>query len=145
MAKTLIDVLSNASNVSHKGFTFLNDALEPDEWSFADLSREADRRARYFRSLGLKQGDRLAMIVPDGKDFVLSFVGAVRAGIVPVPMYPPLALGKLDSYIDTAGRILGAAGAKMLLTTKQVSPILWSLLSKVKTLKDIVLTEKVAK
>lgn len=145
MAETLIDVLNEASDVTHKGYTFLDDALTADEWSFADLSKEADRRARYFRSLGLEQGDRLAMVVPEGKDFVLSFFGAVRAGIVPVPMYPPLALGKLDSYIDTAAKIMASAGAKMLLTSKQVSPILWSLLSKVKSLKDIIVTDKVAK
>ncbi|MCB9649107.1 MAG: fatty acyl-AMP ligase [Deltaproteobacteria bacterium] len=144
MAETLIDVLLDASNVTHKGYTFLDDAMSAEEWSFADLAQEADRRAAYFRSLGLKQGDRLGMIVPDGKDFVLSFFGAVRAGIVPVPMYPPLALGKLDSYVDTATRILSTAGAKMLLTNKQVSPILWSLLSRVKGLEDIILTEKVA-
>ncbi len=143
MAKTLVEGLAAAGVVDHKGYTFLDDRLEPREWSFAKISAEADRRARYFRSLGLEKGDRLAMIVPDGEDFVLSFFGAVRAGIVPVPMYPPLALGKLDSYIDTAARILGTASAKMLLTTKQVSPILWSLLSRVDSLREIVLSEKV--
>ncbi len=143
MTQTLVDGLAAAAAIDHKGYTFLDDRLEGEEWSFARISAEADRRARYFRSLGLEKGDRLAMIVPDGEDFVLSFFGAVRAGIVPVPMYPPLALGKLDSYIDTAARILGTASAKMLLTTKQVSPILWSLLSRVETLEEIVLTEKV--
>ena len=143
MVATLVDALANAAAVEHKGYTFLDDRLDPREWSFAKISEETDRRARYFRSLGLEKGDRLAMIVPDGEDFVLSFFGAVRAGIVPVPMYPPLALGKIDSYVDTAARILKTANAKMLLTTKQVSPILWSLLSRVSGLEEIVLTEKV--
>lgn len=143
MVETLIDVLNDARSVTHKGYTFLNDALEGEEWSFQALSEEADRRARYFLSMGLKPGDRLAMVVPEGEDFVLSFFGAVRAGIIPVPMYPPLALGKLDSYIDTAARILTTAGARMLLTTKQVSPILWSLIGKVKGLEDIILTQRV--
>ncbi len=144
MVETLIDVLTDASSITHQGFTFLDDAMVPEEWSFAEVVKETQRRARFFRSLGLKQGDRLAMIIPEGKDFVLSFLGAVQAGVVPVPMYPPMALGKIDSYIETAGRILGAAGTKMLLTTKQVSPILWSLLSKVKSLQDIVVVDKFA-
>ncbi len=143
MPQTLIEVLHNAASTSHKGYTFLDDRLNPREWSFERISQEADRRARYFLSLGLKKGDRLAMIVPDGEDFVLSFFGAVRAGIVPVPMYPPLALGKIDSYIDTAGRILSAAGARMLLTNKQVAPILWSLIDKVPSMEDFIFTEKV--
>src|SRR5688572_21849735 len=104
MVRTLVDVLQQAASVTHKGFTFLDDRLAESVWSFAELSREAARRARIFRTLGLNPGDRIAMIVPDGEDFVLSFFGAVRAGLVPVPMYPPLALGKIDSYVDAAAR-----------------------------------------
>ena len=143
MVQTLIDVLSRAAPITHKGFTFLDDRLEAQDWTFAAMAAEADRRARYFRSLGLTKGDRLAMIVPDGEDFVLSFLGAIRAGVVPVPMYPPLALGKLDTFIDSATRILRSSGARMLLTTRRVAPVLWSLLSRAPELEDILLTHKV--
>lgn len=144
MVQTLIDVLRRATPISHKGFTFLDDHLEAEDWTFAALAEEADRRARYFLSLGLTQGDRLAMVIPDGKDFVLSFLGAIRAGIVPVPMYPPLALGKLDSFIDAATRILRTSGARMLLTTRRVAPVLWSLVSRAPDLEDILLTHKIS-
>lgn len=144
MVQTLIDVIHKAASISHKGYTFLNDRLEPEDWSFQELAEEADRRARYFRSVGLTKGDRLAMIVPDGKEFILSFLGATRAGIVPVPMYPPLALGKLDSFMDSTTRILRTSEARMLLTSKQVAPVLWSLLSRASDLEDILLTHKVA-
>lgn len=145
---TLISLIEGAAQYDGRGYTFLgNDGkstqLSERFWSFAALRQEAERRGRYFRSLGLEKGDRLAMIVPEGEDFVLNFFGAVMAGVVPVPMYPPLALGKLDSYIDSAARVLTTSGAKMLLTTKQVSPIVWSLVSRVAGLKDLLLTEKV--
>jgi fatty-acyl-CoA synthase len=142
MIRTLIDVLHQAAAITHKGYTFLDDLLQPREWSFADLSREAARRARIFRTLGLKKGDRVAMIVPDGEDFVLNFFGAVRAGLVPVPMYPPLALGKLDAYVDAASRIITTSGARMLVTSKAVAPVVWSLVGRVSTLEDLVLVEK---
>src|SRR5688572_30960180 len=144
MIRTLVDVLRHAASISHKGYTFLDDLLQPREWSFADLSNEAARRARIFRTLGLKKGDRVAMIVPDGEDFVLNFFGAVRAGLVPVPMYPPLALGKLDAYVDAASRIVATSGARMLLTSKQVAPIVWSLVDRVASLEDLLLVEKLA-
>ena len=144
MPETLIDVLLHASQTNDRGYTFLDDRLNPREWSFEDIHREAERRGRYFRQLGLQKGDRLAMIIPDGQDFILSFLGAVRAGIVPVPMYPPLALGKLDSYMDTAVRIMKTAKAKMLLTSTGMSSILWSLVSRVPSLEGgIHTTEKV--
>jgi fatty-acyl-CoA synthase len=59
------------------------------------------KRAAHLRKYGLKKGDRVAMVLPDGEDFVPTFLGAVWAGLVPVPLYPPLSLGKLDSYKDT--------------------------------------------
>jgi fatty-acyl-CoA synthase len=142
MVRTLIDVLQQAASVTSKGFTFLDDRLSESVWSFADLSHEAARRARIFRTLGLKQGDRVALIVPDGEDFVLTFIGAVRAGLVPVPMYPPLALGKLDAYVDAAARILESSGARILVTSKAVAPIVWSLVGRVPTLEDLVLVER---
>ena len=142
MPRTLNELLDRAAEVSDRGYTFLNGDLEPREWSFRDLAQEAERRGKVFLRLGLKPGDRLALILPDGEDFVLSFLGAIRVGIIPVPMYPPLSLGKLDSYIETAKRILMSSGAKLLLTSKQVSSLLWSLVSKVSSLEDLITAEK---
>lgn len=144
MTDTLIDVLRRAAQTTDRGFVFLNDALEPRSWTFEQVFQETERRGRYFRSLGLNPGDRLAMIIPDGEDFVLSFLGAIRAGIIPVPMYPPLALAKLDRYIETTAKIMGTAGAKMLLTSKSASNILWSLIQRVPSLEAIQTTEDVA-
>src|SRR5262245_10129638 len=127
MVDTLTAALDAVSTTTHKGYTFLDNDLAPTEWSFAELVKEARLRGARLRALGLEKGDRLAMIIPEPEDFVLSFRGAITVGIVPVPMYPPLALGRLDSYIDGAASILRACGARMLLTTKQISPILWSL------------------
>lgn len=141
--KTVLDLLNNAGVEEKEGYTFLTDSLEERTWSFADLHKETKRRGQYFRSLGLEPGDRMAMVIPDGEDFVLSFLGAIQAGIVPVPMYPPLALGKLDSYIETAKRIVATSGAKILLTSKKVSSILWSLVGSVPSLTSLELVEAV--
>lgn len=145
MAQTFIDVLRATSHIDHKGYDFLDDRLASRPWSFAQLNREADRRAAYFQSLGLNKGDRLAMIVPDGQDFVLTFFGAVRAGLVPVPMYPPLALGKIDSYVESARKIMTTAGARQLVTSKTIAPLVWGLVPKVPTLEDLLTVEKVEK
>ncbi len=143
MSRTLIDVLQHAAQVDHRGYTFLDNDLTPHEWSFERMAREADRRAQYFLSLGHQPGDRIAMIIPEGEDFVLNFFGAIRAGLVPVPMYPPLALGRIDSYLDSAARILRSAGTRALITTKQIAPILWSLVARVEGLDDLLLTDTI--
>ncbi|MBX2812215.1 MAG: fatty acyl-AMP ligase [Myxococcales bacterium] len=145
MPNTLIQIFRDASHTSTRGYNFLNDALENREWSFAALYSEAQRRGHYFRSLGLQAGDRMALILPDGQDFVLSFLGAISAGIIPVPMYPPLALGKLDRYIETSTRIIRTSEAKLLLTSQSVSNILWSLVQRAPSLRDIHTSEDVAR
>jgi fatty-acyl-CoA synthase len=145
MAQTLIDVLQATSHIDHKGYDFLDGALASRAWSFAEMNAEADRRAAYFQSLGLQKGDRVAMVVPDGQDFVLTFFGAIRAGLVPVPMYPPLALGKLDSYVESARKIMATAGARYLVAAKSVAPVLWGVVPKVPSLEGLVTVEKIEK
>jgi fatty-acyl-CoA synthase len=135
---TFLTVLSRAAETADRGFIFLDGELREASYPFRALVDEAKRRGRHLQRLGLQKGDRLAMIVPESEDFVLTFLGAVSVGVVPVPMYPPLALGRLDSYMDATARILRASRARMLLTTKKVAPVLWSLTSTVSGLEDIV-------
>ena len=105
----LVAALDQSKGWTEKGFTFLDRDQKEQFFSFEQIREEAMSRAAHFRSYGLKQGDRLAMVLPDGEDFVPTFLGAVWAGIVPVPLYPPLSLGKLDSYIETLVAILKKA------------------------------------
>ena len=142
MPDTVLDALEVASSVDHKGFVFVGADRSEVSYSFADLVAAARRRGRQLQAMGYAKGDRIGLIVPDNDEFVLTFLGALYAGVVPVPMYPPVALGKLDAYMDSLVRILGAAGARAIVTTKRVSPILWSLLDKVEALDDIVLVDK---
>ena len=43
---------------------------------------EASAPRRALRARGLQKGDRLALVIPNGDEFVLSFLGAVMAGVV---------------------------------------------------------------
>lgn len=142
--QTLLDALHHVETVYHKGYRFLGNDLTETYYSFNALVREAKSRGRHLQAMGLRKGDRLAMVIPESEDFVLTFLGAVSVGVVPVPMYPPLALGKLDGYIDTAARILEVSKARMLVTTKKASPILWSLTGRVRTLEDLFTVDRFA-
>ncbi|MFO0725801.1 MAG: fatty acyl-AMP ligase [Myxococcota bacterium] len=141
---TFLDALLRAEDVEERGFTFLSADLEESPYSFRALVAEARKRGRHLQKMGLKKGDRLAMVIPESEDFVLTFLGAVSVGVVPVPMYPPLALGKLDGYMETAERILSTSRARVLVTTKKVAPILWSLAGKAKGLEDIITVDRLA-
>ncbi len=134
MVETLIAARDAAAHLTEKGFTFLDNDLTPADWSFARISCEAKRIGSRLQQLGFEKGDRIALVLNAPQDFVLSFLGAISAGVLPVPMYPPLALGRLDNYLDRAVGILRVSGAKGLLTTKDLIPVLRPVLKRVPTL-----------
>jgi fatty-acyl-CoA synthase len=138
----LVAALDASAGMTTKGYTFLDRDQNEQFFSFDRLREEAMRRAAHFRSYGLKKGDRLAMVLPDGEDFVPTFLGAVWAGIVPVPLYPPLSLGKLDSYIATLVSILNKAKPTYLVTNARVQQVLWAGLVKVPSLKGVITAEE---
>ncbi len=122
--------------------------LQPDgsrtTFTRAQISHAIDQRAQHLSARGLKKGDRLGLVLPRNDEFVLTFMGALAIGVIPVPMYPPLSMGKLDAYVTTAELILGAAGACALVTEKKVQSVLWSLVGKVKGLTAIHCVEEMA-
>jgi fatty-acyl-CoA synthase len=138
----LVAALDQSKGWTDKGFTFLDRDQKEQFFSFEQIREEAMRRSAHMRSYGLKQGDRLAMVLPDGEDFVPTFLAAVWAGIVPVPLYPPLSLGKLDSYIETLVAVLKKAKVSHIATNAKLQQVLWSGLSKVESLKGVVVAEE---
>ena len=112
-------------------------------YTFEELRDAAWERGLQLLAMGLEKGDHVGIIVPDPQDFVLTFLGAACVGIVSIPLYPPLGFGKLDSYVRDTARIMTIGKAKALVTSKQVQPVLWSLMSDVPTLEQLVTVEKV--
>ncbi|MET7357240.1 fatty acyl-AMP ligase [Streptomyces sp. NPDC005562] len=121
---TFAQVLADNLGHADSGFTFVQEDGREHFVSWAELSREALRRGRRLLRSGLRRGERIALIVPEQREFVLSFLGAVSVGVVPVPMYPPMSLGRLDAYREDAAGILRAAGARALLVSRSLADLL---------------------
>src|SRR5262245_14856345 len=102
----------------HRGFVFVRPAGTERFCSFHELAVEAEKRAADLHARGLVKGDRLAVAVPDPDEFVLSFLGAIMGGIVPVPISPQLSFKNVESYHETVAHIARASGAALLLTTE---------------------------
>ncbi len=133
------------AGLSGTSLTFMAGKSERMVCSYQDVFDEMMKRGQHLVDRGLKKGDKVAIILPNPEDFVLTFLGAMAVGIVPVPMYPPLSLGKLDSYIDTSAKILDVSEAKALITDSKMKSILWSLVDSVKTLNDLFTVDKLEK
>ena len=69
-------------------------------YPYAELREDALVAARRFVALGIKPGDRIALIAETGPEFAAFFFGAVYAGAWPVPLPLPTSFGGRDAYID---------------------------------------------
>src|SRR6188768_865885 len=54
--------------------------------TYGDLQQQSRRVANMLRRFGVRREERVAMIMLDTVDFPSVFLGAIRAGIVPVPL-----------------------------------------------------------
>src|ERR1700744_2454425 len=56
------------------------------ELTYGELQRQSCRVANLLKRLGVRREERVAMIMLDTVDFPAVFLGAIRSGIVPVPL-----------------------------------------------------------
>lgn len=68
--------------------------------TYAELLSAAQGFAAGLAQAGLKPGARVAMLLPDTVDFPIVFWGALRAGLLPVPLNTLLPPGHVFSAID---------------------------------------------
>ncbi|HEX9577040.1 MAG TPA: AMP-binding protein, partial [Myxococcales bacterium] len=142
----VVPALNSCEGLHQRGFTFIG-AKGPGEdlfVSFHDLRLAAMRRAAHYAALGLARGDRVAIVVPEGEHFIPAFVGGLWAGLIPVPLYPPLSLGKLDAFIDALVTILNVARPRVLVTTARVAKVLWSAVGRIPSIEKVVTVEELA-
>ena len=117
-------------------------ASEPS-FSFTAIERTSARLGGALQALGLRKGDRVALILPNNDDFVLCFMGAIRAGIIPAPIYPPMALGQLQAYLDNTRHIIAKSGARMIVTTAKIKRLLGTVQSACPALEQVVAIEAI--
>ncbi len=144
VAPTIVEAVRELSGDRDRGFVFVGSDGSERLCTFHDIALEAERRAGALAACGLKKGDRLALVIPDGDEFVLSFLAALFAGVVPVPIYPQLSFKNLESYHDTVSHIARASGAKMLLTTESAKPYVDPVSARVDGLRMILTVDDLA-
>ena len=112
---TLGDALDYAAR-GHRGLNF-HDArgMLTRAYPFAELREEALGHARRFVALGIKPGDRVALVAETGPEFASCFFGAVYAGAWPVPLPLPTSFGGREAYVEQLGVQLGSCDPTLFL------------------------------
>jgi acyl-CoA synthetase (AMP-forming)/AMP-acid ligase II len=72
-------------------------------FSFAELDSGANKAANMLAGLGCAKGDRVAVLLPNGHQFVEAFYGAARAGLMVVPLNWRLVADELAFMLCDSG------------------------------------------
>jgi fatty-acyl-CoA synthase len=126
--ETVLDYLEQAGRVDPRGadggVRFL-DRAERDTWfGWAEVRERALAVCGGLQEIGIRRGDRVALVFPTGIDFFDAFFGTLLAGAVPVPLYPPVRLGRMDEYLRRTARMLEVTQARLVLADARVRRIL---------------------
>lgn len=88
--------------------------------SYSDLRRRAVATARKLLSLGLKRGDRVAVVAETGPDFMAVFFGCQYAGLLACPMPYSMYIGGKEAYIERVAGMLAAAKAGTVIASEDL-------------------------
>ncbi|HEY5832673.1 fatty acyl-AMP ligase [Streptomyces sp.] len=117
-ADTLVGHLARARRLTPESaaFTFVDFATDPQgrrttvTWAELDLRVEAVAQC-LMRAGGT--GGRVAVVAPQELEYVVGFLGALRAGAIAVPLFPP----HLPGHDERLAAALGDANPVCLITT----------------------------
>ncbi|HZA13345.1 MAG TPA: fatty acyl-AMP ligase [Myxococcaceae bacterium] len=121
--RTVHEALASAAE-SDSTLTFVNEREEDTVLPWAVVRARARRFAAALHREGVRPGDRVAIVLPTSPFFPDAFFGALLAGAIPVPLYPPVRLGRMAEYHRSTARMLGACGARLVVSDARIRLLL---------------------
>ena len=100
------DVVDELGNTKPEKLAMLHLSEDGTErrFTFLDMKKESARSANYFKSLGIKRGDRVMLVLKRHYQFWFSILGLHKLGAVAIPATNQL-LEKDFTYRFTAGNV----------------------------------------
>ena len=124
-ARTLIEVLTRHVE-AHPDRPHIRLWVSDDEEEIVTY-RQLDERARAAAAglleSGVKEGERVAIMLPTGRDFFVAFFAVIMIGAMPVPVYPPMRRAQIEDHLRRQAGILRNAQASHLITDPEIRPL----------------------
>jgi len=136
---TLPEVLDwHLANHPHRIHAYIYDETETvQEVTYTELHRSALRVAAGLQALGVSKGERIALMLPTGMDYLACFFGTLLTGAIPVPIYPPVRMSQLEDHVRRHAAILRNAATKVLITVPEAKGVTRLLQAQVEAIKYI--------
>ena len=136
-ARTLVEALEwhAAAHAERIHLTMIEDeATTLATFTYRGLAEAAREAAQGLIERDIVPGDRIALMLPTGRDFFVAFFAILYAGAVPVPIYPPMRLSQLEEHLRRQAGILSNAEVRLLITVPEARGAAAMLQAKVESL-----------
>lgn len=104
---------------------------EQQNYTYNDIEKMTNKTANAFRELGLRVDDRIMMLMLDVPQFFSAFWGAVKIGVVPIPVNTMLTPDDYEYYLNDSR-------AKALVISEQLLPVLFKIKGDLLYLRDVI-------
>ena len=95
--------------------------------------------------VGFEPGEAVVIMLPTGRDYFMTFFGALLAGGVPVPIYPPARAAHIEEHLRRHAAIVANCRGAVMVTVAEALPVARLLRSQVETLRHVVTPDELAK
>lgn len=138
-AATLIELLDwrVARHAERVHITLYGEGERTEDITYRMLQEQAKALAAGLLGHGLASGDKVAIMLPTGREFFAAFYGALYAGCVPVPLYPPVRPSQIEDHMRRIAGIVANAQAAMLVTVDQAKPLGYLLRAQCESLRAV--------
>ncbi len=130
-SESLITRLSRAAerckeegSTTQRGFVFIDRREREQFYDWNTIYDRVLRSAMGLLSKGIKKGDRVAIILPTCIEFMDVFFACQVMGAIPVALYPPVRLGKLDAYFEKTSQMLESIQVSCIITQPKIERLL---------------------
>jgi fatty-acyl-CoA synthase len=121
---TLVSDLFRAADAPDEGLRILEDHQQATWLPWPLILERALVVCGRLQRLGVARGDRVSIIFPTCPQFFDAFFGVLLSGAIPVPLYPPLRLGRLVEYQERTSQMIRVARSRLVLADRRVRHLL---------------------
>jgi len=117
--RTLLDYLSESARDYPRRPALL---FKKRSVSYSELERHSTSFAAGLKSLGVKEGDRVALCLPNCPQFMVAELGAWKAGAIVCPLNPTYSPREMEEALSTTGARVAVVLSRYYEKVKELQP-----------------------